>query len=31
MSTEAIVIAVGLGVNLITVVGVAVNLYARFT
>jgi len=31
MSTEAIVIAVGLSVNLITVVGVAVRLSARFT
>ena len=31
MSTEAIVIAVGLGVNLITVVGVAMKLSARFT
>ncbi len=31
MSTEAIVIAVGLGVNLLTVVGVAMKLSARFT
>ena len=31
MSIEAIVIAVGLGVNLITIVGVAVKLSARFT
>ena len=31
MSIEAIVIAVGLGVNLITVVGVAMKLSARFT
>ena len=31
MSTEAIVIAVGLGVNLITVVSVAMKLSARFT
>ena len=31
MSTEAIVIAVGLGVNLITVLGVAMKLSARFT
>ncbi len=31
MSIEAIVIAVGLGVNLLTVVGVAMKLSARFT
>jgi hypothetical protein len=31
MSVEAIVIAVGLGVNLLTVVGVAMKLSARFT
>ena len=31
MSTEAIVIAAGLAVNLITVVGVAMKLSARFT
>ena len=31
MTTEAIVIAVGLGVNLITVIGVAMKLSARFT
>ena len=31
MSTESIVIAVGLGVNLLTVVGVAMKLSARFT
>ena len=31
MTTEAIVIATGLAVNLITVVGVAVKLSARFT
>ena len=31
MSIEAIVIAAALGVNLITVVGVAVKLSARFT
>ena len=31
MTVETIVIAVGLGVNLLTVVGVAMKLSARFT
>ena len=31
MSIESIVIAIGLGVNLLTVVGIAVRLSARFT
>lgn len=30
MSTETIVVAVGLGVNLLTVLGVAIKLSARF-
>lgn len=31
MSIEAVVIAIGLGINLVTVVGVAMKLSARFT